>query len=128
MAKPVLCYEYFCVCAGPALVLFLPALNFVWFSSHLATHTHTAPRYDEWQATYAEWQKENPDKAKMLQDGIDHKIPSVDELMAAIPEFDQDTDIATRIAGQMVLQVCAVALCLAAFCWTQRVLGLVLMD
>lgn len=42
----------------------------------------------------------------MLQDGIDNKIPSVDELMAAIPEFDQDTDIATRIAGQMVLQVC----------------------
>lgn len=41
----------------------------------------------------------------MLQDGIDHKTPSVDELMAAIPEFDQDTNIATRIAGQMVLQV-----------------------
>lgn len=62
--------------------------------------------YDEWQATYKEWKGENPDKAKMLQDGIDGAIPSVDELMAAIPEFDQDTDIATRIAGQMVLQVC----------------------
>lgn len=42
----------------------------------------------------------------MLQDGIDCKTPSVDDLMAAIPEFDQDTDIATRIAGEMVLQVC----------------------
>lgn len=62
--------------------------------------------YDEWQATYKEWQEENPEKAKMLQDGVDGAIPSVDELMAAIPEFDQDTDIATRIAGQMVLQVC----------------------
>lgn len=41
----------------------------------------------------------------MLQDGVDHKTPSVDELMAAIPEFDQDTNIATRIAGEMVLQV-----------------------
>lgn len=71
-------------------------------------HVHPLPpsiRYDEWQTTYAAWQKENPDKAAMLQDGIDHKTPSVDELMAAIPEFDQDTDIATRIAGQMVLQV-----------------------
>lgn len=75
------------------------------------THTH-AYRYDEWQTTYAEWQKENPEKAKMLQDGIDKKIPSVDELLEAIPEFDQDTDIATRIAGQMVLQVCFVVIAL----------------
>lgn len=72
-------------------------------------------RYDEWQTTYAAWQAENPDKAKMLQDGIDHKTPTVDELMAAIPEFDQDTDIATRIAGQMVLQVC-VCVCQACVC------------
>lgn len=74
-----------------------------------------AHRYDEWQTTYAEWQKENPEKAKMLQDGVDKKIPSVDELMAAIPEFDQDTDIATRIAGQMVLQVC-VCFCVRVCC------------
>lgn len=65
-----------------------------------------AGRYDEWQKTYSEWKEENPDKASLLQDAVDKKIPSVDELMAAIPEFDQDTDIATRIAGQMVLQVC----------------------
>lgn len=72
---------------------------------------HTACfRYDEWQTTYGEWKEENPDKAAMLQDGIDHKTPSVEELMAAIPEFDQDKDIATRIAGEMVLQVRA---CLA---------------
>lgn len=62
-------------------------------------------RYDEWQTTFAAWKEENPEKAQMLQDGIDKKTPSVDELMAAIPEFDQETDIATRIAGQMVLQV-----------------------
>ncbi|CAM9942221.1 unnamed protein product, partial [Hapterophycus canaliculatus] len=60
--------------------------------------------YDEWQKTFAEWKEENADKAALLQDAVDKKIPSVDELMAAIPEFDQDTDIATRIAGQMVLQ------------------------
>ena len=81
---------------------------------------HVCIRYDEWQKTYAEWKEENPEKAKMLQDGIDHKIPSVDELMEAIPEFDQDTDIATRIAGQMVLQVCFAYLlfcCCATLCW-----------
>lgn len=64
-----------------------------------------ARSYDEWQKTFAEWKEENADKAALLQDAVDKKIPSVDELMAAIPEFDQDTDIATRIAGQMVLQV-----------------------
>lgn len=67
-------------------------------------------RYDEWQATYAEWKTANPEKAAMLQDGVDKKTPSVDELMAAIPEFDQDTNIATRIAGEMVLQVRRVSL------------------
>lgn len=49
----------------------------------------------------------------MLQDGVDSKTPSVTELMAAIPEFDQDTDIATRIAGEMVLQV-------RTLCWCSR--------
>lgn len=47
----------------------------------------------------------------MLQDSIDHKTPSVDELMAAIPEFDQDTNMATRIAGQVVLQVSCAEVC-----------------
>lgn len=63
-------------------------------------------RYDEWQNTFGEWQKENPDKASLLQDGVDKKTPSVEELMAAIPEFDQDKDMATRAAGEIVLQVC----------------------
>lgn len=41
----------------------------------------------------------------MLQDAIDSKTPSVEELMAAIPEFDQEKNIATRAAGEAVLQV-----------------------
>lgn len=89
------------------------------------TSHRTARRYDEWQTTYAEWKEENPDKAKMLQDGVDKKIPSVDELMAAIPEFDQDTDIATRIAGQMVLQVCV---CVPPMCCLRPLKGTCLMD
>lgn len=62
-------------------------------------------RYDEWQAMFGAWKAENPDKAAMLQDFIDHKTPSVTELMAAIPEFDQDKNMATRAAGEVVLQV-----------------------
>lgn len=54
---------------------------------------------------FGEWKKENPEKAAMLQDGIDKKTPSVEELMAAIPEFDQDKNMATRAAGEVVLQV-----------------------
>ncbi|CAM9174940.1 unnamed protein product [Pylaiella littoralis] len=72
-----------------------------FFKDHASSLSKT---YDEWQTTFAAWKEENPEKAQMLQDGIDKKTPSVDELMAAIPEFDQETDIATRIAGQMVLQ------------------------
>lgn len=66
--------------------------------------SRSPPRYDAWQSTFADWKKENPENAALLQDGIDKKTPSVEELMAAIPEFDQEKNIATRIAGEMVLQ------------------------
>ncbi len=64
--------------------------------------------YDAWQKTYAEWKSANPDKAKLLQAAIDKKVPSVEELMKAIPEFD-GKDIATREAGSIVLQPVAAA-------------------
>lgn len=41
----------------------------------------------------------------MLQDAIDGKTPPVEELMAAIPEFDPEKNMATRAAGEAVLQV-----------------------
>jgi len=65
-------------------------------------------KYAAWEATYGEWQKANPDKAAILQDGIDGKTPSVDELSAAIPEHTGG-DVATRIAGADVLQGIAAA-------------------
>ena len=60
--------------------------------------------YDAWQKTYGEWKAANPEKAKLLQDAIDKKTPSVDQLLAAIPEFDASKSIATREAGSIVLQ------------------------
>lgn len=61
-------------------------------------------KYTEWEATYKAWQEANPEKAKTLQDGIDGTTPSIDELLAAIPEADPTKDIATRAAGADVLQ------------------------
>merc|ERR1711937_445472 len=61
-------------------------------------------KYDAWQASYAAWKTANPDKAKLLQDGIDKKMPSVDEMFAAIPEFEAGKADATRGTGSTVLQ------------------------
>ena len=65
--------------------------------------TELKATYAEWEKTYAAWQAANPEKAAILQDGIDGKTPSVDELFAAIPEHEGG-DIATRIAGSNVIQ------------------------
>ncbi|KAJ8604373.1 hypothetical protein CTAYLR_010798 [Chrysophaeum taylorii] len=59
--------------------------------------------YKEWEDIFGKWKEANPEKAKILQDGIDGATPSVDELFAAIPEHEGG-DIATRIAGANVLQ------------------------
>merc|ERR1719310_2117428 len=60
--------------------------------------------YDAWQEKFTAWKAANPDKAKMLQDGIDKKMPSVDEMFAAIPEFEAGKSDATRGHGATVLQ------------------------
>jgi len=67
-------------------------------------------QYDQWQSTYAAWQKANPEKAKLLQDGIDKKTPSADELLKAIPHYDPAQNVATRQSGADVLQPLAAAL------------------
>merc|ERR1719321_1701639 len=60
--------------------------------------------YDAWQEKYAAWKAANPDKAKLLQDGIDKKMPTVEEMFAAIPEFEAGKADATRSTGSSVLQ------------------------
>src|SRR5881392_2466831 len=64
--------------------------------------------YDRWEKTYDEWRKKNPEKAKMLDDGIERKVPV--DLLSKIPEFPKDAKLATREAGSESLQPIAQAM------------------
>ncbi|MBV9731342.1 MAG: transketolase, partial [Verrucomicrobia bacterium] len=64
--------------------------------------------YDAWQDTFASWKKANPELAKILDDGLEHRIPA--DLLDQIPVFDREAKIATRKAGSEVLQPLANAL------------------
>ncbi len=64
--------------------------------------------YDKWEKTYKAWRKENAEKAKLLDDAIDKKVPG--DLFEKIPQFPNDTKIATRKAGSEVLQPLAQAM------------------
>jgi transketolase len=66
--------------------------------------------YDRWEKTYGEWRKKNPDKAKILDDGVDRKVPG--DLLSKIPEFPKDAKLATRKAGSEALQPIAQAMLL----------------
>jgi transketolase len=65
-------------------------------------------RYLDWQETYSAWKKANPGWATLLEHGIRHEVPK--DLAARIPAFPRDSKIATRKAGQDVLQPVAEAL------------------
>ncbi len=71
-------------------------------------------RYTEWTKTFAAWTAKNPALAEQLavsrafaftvpQDTA-KRTPTTEALFSAIPEFPADTKIATRKAGQDVLQ------------------------
>jgi transketolase len=59
--------------------------------------------YDEWQGTYKAWKAANPDLATALENGIAKKVPSADEMFAAIPPMDTAAE-ATRVSGYKVIQ------------------------
>jgi transketolase len=61
----------------------------------------------EWEATHAAWKEKNPEKAKELDDALARRSPS--DLLARIPAFGADTKVATRKAGETVLQAVAKA-------------------
>merc|ERR1712048_622553 len=61
-------------------------------------------KYDAWQATFAAWKAANPENAKLLQDGIDKKMPTVEEMFAAMPEFEAGKADATRNTGAVAMQ------------------------
>jgi len=63
--------------------------------------------YDRWEKTYTDWQKKNPDKAKVLEDGIERRVPG--DLLSKTPEFPKDSKLATRKAGSEALQPIAQA-------------------
>jgi len=64
--------------------------------------------YDAWQSTYSAWKTANPELAAELESGIAHKVPT--DLFAKIPEFPTDAKLATRKAGNAVLQPIAEAM------------------
>jgi transketolase len=64
--------------------------------------------YNRWEKTYSEWRKKNPELAKMLDDGLDRKVPG--NLLAKIPDFPKDAKLATRKAGGEALQPIAQAM------------------
>jgi transketolase len=64
--------------------------------------------YNRWEKTYSEWRKKNPDKAKLLDDGLERKVPA--DLLSKIPDFPKDAKLATRKAGGEVLQPIAQAM------------------
>jgi transketolase len=57
---------------------------------------------------YQAWRQANPEKAKLLDSGVNKEIPK--DLLSRIPEFPKDAKIATRKAGSEVLQPLAEAL------------------
>src|SRR5213082_1228414 len=64
--------------------------------------------YDRWEETYDAWRAKNPDEAKLLDDGLERKVPA--DLLAKIPDFPKDAKLATRKAGGEALQPIAQAM------------------
>lgn len=64
--------------------------------------------YNRWEKTYSEWRKKNPDKAKVLDNGLERKVPA--DLLSKIPDFPKDAKLATRKAGSEALQPIAQAM------------------
>src|SRR6478735_8000408 len=64
--------------------------------------------YDRWEKTYHAWRAKNPDKAKLLDDGLAREVPP--DLLSKIPEFPKDAKLATRKAGGEALQPIAQAM------------------
>jgi transketolase len=64
--------------------------------------------YSRWNAGYQAWRKTNPEKAALLDMGLNKEVPA--DLLSRIPEFPKDAKIATRKAGSEVLQPIAEAM------------------
>jgi len=76
---------------------------------YFAAHKKRLKRaYAKWGKTYAAWRAANPEKAALLDS---REVPVVaDALLAKIPAFAADAKLATRAAGQVILQPVAAEL------------------
>jgi transketolase len=82
-------------------------------ASYFAEHRKVLKKsYDEWEALFAAWKAANPALYEQLAatpafsatPGAKKTSPSIEKLLAVIPPFAAGTKIATRKAGQEVLQ------------------------
>ena len=62
-------------------------------------------QHEAWKVTYGAWREANPERARQLDDALSLRVP--DDLSQKIPPFTADTKVATRKAGEAVLQVVA---------------------
>jgi transketolase len=89
----------------PAEHYFVSKEVYDFFAEHKKT---LLADYEKWEETYNAWREKNPDKAKMLDDGLERKVPA--DLFSKIPDFPTDAKLATRKAGSEVLQPIAQAM------------------
>jgi len=88
-----------------------------YFTEHRKTQNAS---YEAWLATFKAWQAKNPALADLLGTSsaslhtlakdTARRTPPISDLLAAIPEFPESTKVATRKAGQDVLQPLAAKL------------------
>ncbi|MGO9713346.1 MAG: transketolase [Polyangiaceae bacterium] len=64
-----------------------------------------ADSHASWKKTYDAWRAKNPELARQLDDANGRKVPA--DLSSKIPEFPADAKLATRKAGEAVLQAVA---------------------
>jgi transketolase len=84
---------------------FVSKETYEYFAAH---RKKLLAEFTRWEGTWKEWRKANPDKARMLDNAIDKKIPH--DLLEKIPQFPKDAKLATRKAGSEALQPIAQAL------------------
>ena len=62
----------------------------------------------QWDATFSAWQAANPEKAELLNAGLNREVP--DDLMDHVQVFPEDAKLATRAAGSQVINDLAKAM------------------
>lgn len=87
--------------------------NDLWYVSEetksffAAKKEESKAKYAEWMKTYDAWKAANPTLASELEAAKSKKYPSAAEVLAAIPEYNTEKNVATRQSGSDVLQFVA---------------------